>query len=129
MEAEIVRVAGIALVGVVVSAILREIRPEFVIYAVMATVAVIFFFTLNQLQVIFKFLQAVSGETTYGKAFFPILLKVLAVSYLTDFTAQLCRDAGEGAIGTKLELAGKVVIFYLSIPVLTAILELIDEIL
>lgn len=129
MEAEMVRIAGIALVGVVLSAILREIRPEFVIYAVMATIAVIFFFIFNQLQGILRFLQTVSGEITYGKTYFSILLKVLTVSYLTDFTAQLCRDAGEGAIGTKLELAGKVVIFYLSIPILTAILTLIDEIL
>ena len=65
----------------------------------------------------------------YGRTFFPVIIKVLAVAYVTDFTAQLCRDAGEGAIGSKVELAGKVIIFYLSMPVLTAILELIGTLI
>ena len=66
---------------------------------------------------------------TYGRSFFPVIIKVLAVAYITDFTAQLCRDSGENAIGSKVELAGKVMIFYLAMPVLSAILELISSLL
>ncbi|MFR8071682.1 MAG: SpoIIIAC/SpoIIIAD family protein, partial [Anaerovoracaceae bacterium] len=66
---------------------------------------------------------------TYGRTFFPVILKVLAVAYITDFTAQLCRDAGEASIGSKVELAGKIIIFYLAMPILTAILELIKTLL
>ena len=66
---------------------------------------------------------------TYGKNFFPIIIKVLVVAYLADFTAQLCKDAGESAIAGKVELAGKIVIFYLSMPILLAILELINSVL
>ena len=58
-----------------------------------------------------------------------MILKVLAVAYITDFTAQLCRDAGEASIGSKVELAGKIIIFYLAMPILTAILELIKTLL
>ena len=58
-----------------------------------------------------------------------MILKGLAVAYITDFTAQLCRDAGEASIGSKVELAGKIIIFYLAMPILTAILELIKTLL
>ena len=54
---------------------------------------------------------------------------MLAVAYVTDFTAQLCRDAGEATIGSKVELAGKVIIFCLAMPVLKAVLELIGSLL
>jgi len=48
---------------------------------------------------------------------------------MTDLTSQLCKDAGESAIGSKVELAGKIIIFYLSIPILIAILDLVNSIL
>ena len=68
-------------------------------------------------------------SVAYGRTFFPVMIKVLAVAYITDLTAQLCKDAGEGAIGSKVELAGKVIIFAVSMPVLTAILEMISSLL
>ncbi len=95
----------------------------------MATIVLIFFLTVDKLRVVFDFLNTIYSQITYGKTFFPILLKVLAVAYLTDFTAQLASDAGESAIGSKLELAGKIIIFYLSIPILVAILDLINSVL
>ncbi len=129
MELDIIRIAGIALVGVVTAGIVKNIKPEFTIYLVMATIVLIFFLTVDKLRVVFDFLNTIYSQITYGKTFFPILLKVLAVAYLTDFTAQLASDAGESAIGSKLELAGKIIIFYLSIPILVAILDLINSVL
>ncbi len=54
---------------------------------------------------------------------------MLAVAYIADFTALICKDAGESAIAGKVELAGKVMIFYLAMPVMVAVLELINRML
>ena len=96
---------------------------------VLATVLVIFLLALEQLTSVFQFLKTVYDQMTYGKEFFPIIIKVLVVGYLADFTAQVSKDAGEGSIGSKVELAGKIVIFYLSLPILMSILNLINSIL
>ena len=90
---------------------------------------IIFLSVADRLAEIFGFLQGIYDNVTYGRTFFPVILKVLAVAYITDFTAQLCRDAGEASIGSKVELAGKIIIFYLAMPILTAILELIKTLL
>lgn len=58
-----------------------------------------------------------------------MIIKVLAVAYITDFTAQLCKDAGENSVGSKVELAGKITIFYIAMPILTSILGLIKQLL
>lgn len=129
MEGDILKIVAIALTGVILAGIVKSVKKEFTVYIVLATIAVIFVFTIEKLATVFEFLKEIYSQITYGKTFFPILIKVLAVSYLTDFTAQLCKDAGEGAIATKLELAGKIVIFYLSIPILVSILDLINGIL
>ena len=129
MEADILRITAVAIVGVIVAGLIKEVKPEFTVYVVLATVVIIFFLAASKLRVVFEFLSNIYANVTYGKTFFPILIKVLAVAYLTDFTSQLCKDAGESAIGSKLELAGKIIIFYLSIPMLVAILELINSVL
>ncbi len=126
---DIMRIAAIAIVGVIMASIVKSFKPEFSIYVVLSTIVIIFLMALNKLTAVFQLLSSVYGEMTYGKDFFPIIVKVLVVAYLADFTSQLCKDAGEGAIGSKVELAGKIVIFYLSMPILLAILELINSIL
>lgn len=126
---DIMRIAAIAVAGVIMAAVVKSFKPELSLYVVLATVMVIFLMALDKLTAVFQFLSTVYGEMTYGKDFFPIIIKVLVVAYLADFTSQLCKDAGERAIGSKVELAGKIVIFYLSMPILLAILELINSIL
>ncbi|MCQ4635891.1 stage III sporulation protein AD [Anaerovorax odorimutans] len=123
------KIVAIAIGGVIMAAIVKSFKPELSIYVVLATVIIIFLMALDKLTAVFQFLSTVYGEMTYGKNFFPIIIKVLVVAYLADFTAQLCKDAGEGAIAGKVELAGKIVIFYLSMPILLAILELINSVL
>lgn len=123
------KIAAIAIGGVIMAAIVKAFKPELSLYVVLATIIVIFLMAMDKLTAVFQFLRSVYGEMTYGREFFPIIIKVLVVAYLADFTSQLCKDAGEAAIGSKVELAGKIVIFYLSMPVLLAILELINSIL
>ena len=126
---EILKIAALALTGVILAALMKGINKEISIYIILATVIVIFLSIIDKLEEIFVFMESIYGDVTYGKTFFPVILKVLAVAYITDFTAQLCKDAGEGTIGSKVELAGKIIIFYLAIPVLSAILELIGTLL
>ncbi len=123
------RIAAIAIMGVIMASVVKSFKPELSLYVVLATIVIVFLMALDKLTSVFQLLRSVYGEMTYGKDFFPIIVKVLVVAYLADFTSQLCKDAGEGAIGSKVELAGKIVIFYLSMPILLAILELINSIL
>ncbi|QOX62737.1 stage III sporulation protein AD [Anoxybacterium hadale] len=129
MDMDIFRIAAIGLCGVVTASMVKGYKPEFAIYVVITTVLVIFIMILNKLTYVFEFLGDIYNQITYGRNFFPIILKVLAVAYIADFTAQICKDSGEAAIAGKVELAGKVLIFYLAIPVIMSVMELINKML
>jgi len=129
MDMDIFRIAAIGICGVLISAIVKGYKPEFATYVVIATVLIIFGIVIYKLTSVFEFLGEIYNQISYGKNFFPIILKVLAVAYIADFTAQICRDSGETAIGVKVELAGKVMIFYLALPVLMAVMDLINKML
>ena len=122
---EILKIAGLALTGVLLASLMKSVHKEFSIYIILATVIVVFLMILDKLTEVFVFLQSIYDS----KTFFPVIFKVLAVAYIADLTAQLCRDAGESAVGGKVELAGKVIIFYLALPILSAILEMIGTLL
>lgn len=124
---EILQIAGIAVSGMIMVSLVRVFKPELAIYIVIATVIVILILCVTQLTAVFQFLKSVYDEMSYGKEYFPIIIKVLVVAYLADFTAQLCNDAGEKSIGSKVELAGKIIIFYLSLPILVSILKLVNS--
>ncbi len=126
---DIIKIALIALTGVICAQVIKGFKPEFSIYIVLATVIIIFTLSIEKLMSVFSFLENIYGNITYGKTFFPIIIKVLVVAYIADFTSQMCKDSGEGAIAGKVELAGKIIIFYLAIPILLAILELINSVL
>ncbi len=126
---EIMKIVATALTGLILAIVMKSVNKEISIYIVLGTVMIIFLSVADRLAEIFSFLQGIYDNVTYGRTFFPVILKVLAVAYITDFTAQLCRDAGEASIGSKVELAGKIIIFYLAMPILTAILELIKTLL
>ncbi len=126
---DIFQVAAVALCGVIATSLIRQYKPEVAIYIIIATVLIIFAFVLYKLTSIFDFLSYIYNNLSYGKAFFPILLKILAVAYVADFVAQICKDAGEEAIGGKVELAGKVIIFYIAVPVMISVLETLTKLL
>lgn len=126
---EILKIAALALTGVLLASLMKSVNKEISLYIILATVIILFLSIIDRLSEVFLFLQDIYDKVTYGKTFFPVILKVLAVAYITDFTAQLCKDAGENAIASKVELAGKVIIFYLAMPILSAILELIGSLL
>lgn len=129
MDLDIFQIAAIGLCGVVISSMVKGYKPEFATYVIIATVMVLFLMIISKLTIVFEFLGEIYNQIGYGKNFFPIILKVLAVAYIADFTAQICKDSGETAIAGKVELAGKVMIFYLAIPVMMSVMELINKML
>jgi stage III sporulation protein AD len=70
-------------------------------------------------------LRYTAEQAGIGGGQFAIVQKVIGIAYLTQFGAQICADAGEGAIAAKIELAGKLLMMTAAAPVLTGLLELV----
>lgn len=103
--------------------ILRRLRPE------AATVLVIAAGTLIAMLVLPQLAQIVSGVTDLARTggvqdgYMSQLLKIGGISLLMDFAAQTCRDAGEDGLAMKTELAGRVMLISLTLPVMRTLME------
>lgn len=120
---EIWQVVGLALIVTVFCVVLKQIRPEIALQLSILAGAVIFILIMSKIRIIVDLLQSLADQANISSYYLLIILKIVGVAYLAEFGAQICRDAGEGALATKIELAAKVGVIILAIPIIVAITE------
>lgn len=126
---EIVKIAGIGIVALIIIMILKQYRPEFVIYVSLIAGAMILFLIMDKLSGIITLLTNLSNKMSINQEFLELLIKITGIAFLTEFAVSICKDAGESAIASKVEMGGKVVIISMSIPIISSLLETILKIL
>lgn len=122
---EMGRIIGLGLVGTVLGLLLKRENPQISLLITAATGILIFLMLCTPLGGLIGLLQNAADQAGVSSGYFSIVLKVIGIAYLAQFGAQLCADAGEGAVAAKVELAGKILIMAASAPVLTSLLELV----
>ena len=120
---EIWQIVGLALIVTVICVVLKQIRPEIALQLSILAGASIFIVILSKIKVVVDLLQTLADQANMSSYYLLIVLKIVGVAYLAEFGAQICRDAGEGALATKIELAAKVGVIVLAIPIIVAITE------
>ena len=116
------QIAGFAVCAAALALILRRLRPE------SATVLVIAASALAGLMILPQLAQIVDGVVSLAKSggvqdgYIAQLLKISGISLLMDCAAQTSRDAGEDGVALKVELAGRVMLIALSLPVMQTLL-------
>ena len=123
------KIVGIALMAVAASLVLRAYRPELGLQIAVAAGVLILMLTLGELIALSSFLSETLVRFQIDPGYLKVMLKVIGTAYLAQFAADLCRDAGESAVAGKVELAGRVLILALCLPVLMSILEMVGSIL
>jgi len=126
---DIAKVLAVCVVATVLIVLLRSQRPEIAIWLSIVTGVIVFASMLGPINYLVRTLTDLASRTRSGSVYFTTVLKVIGVAYLAGFGAEVCRDAGEGAIATKLEFAGKVLILVMALPVFVAVLETITRFL
>jgi len=126
---DIVKIIGVGLTATIIIIILKQYKPEFAIYASIIAGPIILFMVMDKLSAIVNILESLANKTGTGSSFIGILLKITGIAILTEFAVSVCRDSGETAIASKIDLGGKIIIISISIPIITALLELIINIL
>ena len=126
---EIVKIIGIGLVALIFIIILKQYRPEFAIYASLIAGAIIILLVMDKFSGIITMLNNIASKANVNKEYLYILLKITGIAFLTEFAVSICTDSGESAIASKIDLGGKAIIIGMSIPIISALLELIIKIL
>ena len=126
---DIIKIIGIGLIALIIIVIVKQYRPEFVIYVSLIAGALILVLVMDKMGAIIELLTTLSNKTAINNEFLMLLIKITGIAFLTEFAVSICKDSGEGAIANKVDLGGKVLIISMSIPIIASLLETILKIL
>ena len=126
---EILKIIGIGLIALIIIVMLKQYKPEFVIYVSLIAGALILFIVIDKLTGIINLLQSLASKASINTEFLTLLIKITGIAFLSEFAVSICKDAGEVAIANKMEIGAKIIIISMSIPIISSLLEIILKIL
>ncbi len=118
-------VLGFGLIATVLLIIVRKDRPEFAILLTIAASAIIFTGLLKDISQILTVFESLASRAKINSNYLKLVVKIVGLAYLAGFGAQICKDAGESSMAAKIELAGKIFILSLGVPIMIGLLEMI----
>lgn len=126
---DMIQIMGIGISGTIAAIILKEYKPMYALCIAAITATVIFLLMLSEISYILDVIRMISSRISIDDQYIGTIIRIIGIAYLSRFGSEICRDAGQNAIAQKIELAGKIMIVTASIPLLTAVLNLLIGIL
>ncbi|MBQ4515941.1 MAG: stage III sporulation protein AD [Clostridia bacterium] len=126
---EIIKIMGVAIVGAVSALIIKEHKPQLAIVIGIGTAVILFLMILSQVEYVLNVVTITATGLDINTEYIAAIFKMIGISYLSQFGSEICRDAGQNAIAAKVELAGKIMIVALSVPILIELMNLLVSLL
>ena len=125
----ILTAAAAGLTAVLLAVQLKSVKSEYGVYLVMAAGVFIFLYGLGKMEVILDTLAQIRDSIQIEPIYLDLLLRMIGIAYVAEFASGICKDAGYGALGSQIEIFGKLSILAVSMPVFGALLETVQSFL
>lgn len=126
---ELVKIVFLGIAGVLLAVQFKSGRPEYGLYIGMAVSIIIFSFVLRQVAAVTVQFGRLKGFLNGAEGYLSILLKVIGITYICEFGAGVCKDAGYNSVAGQIEVLGKLTVMFAGLPVLFAVIEQIQSFL
>lgn len=124
-----IKVALIGVAAALIASKFKSIKSEYALYVGLAGCLLIFALGVTKIQSIMQIIEKIQGYISISPTYIAILLKMIGITYVAEFSACLCKDAGHDAISKQIEMVGKLTILSLSMPIILSLLDTIKEFL
>lgn len=125
----IVKIIGIAILGLVSAGILKEVKPSLAIFAGVVTGLIILFSLLDEFTGLISEFKKIAEIASVDNTLITTIIKIIGIGYLGEFTANLTDDYGFPSIGKKVLFGAKIIIALVSLPIITGIIVSISSLL
>lgn len=122
---EVIKIVGISIFAVIMIIILKNYRPEMALVLSIITGIGIILYAISKMSSVINVLNDLVSKSGVNTDFLLIIIKVIGIAYIVEFGKNVCIDAGQSSIATKLEMAGKVVIVVLTIPLISSLVNVL----
>jgi len=113
----------IGVAGTLLALQFKSGKSEYGIYISIALSMIVFVGILGHLEMLVETMRKIGGYINIDSVYISTLLKMLGITYVSEFSSSICKDAGYQTIAGQIEIFGKLAVFVLSMPVLLALLD------
>ena len=123
---ELIKIAFLGVAGVLLAIQFKAQKPEYGIYIGLAAGILIFSYTVRQVAAVMAQLGQLKAYLGGAETYLAVLLKVIGITYIWEFSADICKDAGYGTVAGQIEVLGKLSVMFAGLPVLFAVIDQIQ---
>ena len=127
--ADFYKIIVVALAGIMLSLFLKQNKPDFAVYLSMVVGGILLMFVLGKVSSILEFFNKVLSIGGIDSKMFLVLIKVVVIGYLGDFTSTLAIDTGNTMLSDKVLLASRVMMFIVSMPIVEGLFDVVLELI
>lgn len=122
---DIIHIVLFAITSALIYLVLKEVQPTIAFLVVFIATIIIFIFVVEQVKVIVHFIQLLAMKASIQTYYLDTVFKIIGIAYIVEISANLVKDAGLSSLAAKMELAGKIFILLLALPIIQAVIEMI----
>lgn len=126
---EIIKIGLLGIIGVLFAGWFKGSKPEYTLYIGVGAAVLIFSYAVRFFYSLIARLLDLQAYMEGGEGYLGTLLKIVGITYICEFSAGICKDAGFAAVASQIEVLGKLAVMFAGLPVLLAVLEQIQSFL
>lgn len=123
------QIAAFGLLAASIVVLVRAYRPEMALQISIVAGLLLLLYIVAQVSGILTSLQAISEKYGVNSAYMGILIKIIGIAYVAQFACEICKDAGESAMASKVELGGRIMILAAALPAAVTLLDMVAALL
>jgi stage III sporulation protein AD len=126
---DIIKIALMGIAGVFLAIMVRSYKSEYSLFISMAVCTCIFIYLVSKLELILSYVDSIQSLVVVDNRYVKTVIKMIGITYIAEFSVDMCKDAGYQAIAGQIEMFAKMSILLISMPVLMSFVETIGEFL
>lgn len=124
-----ITVGIIGIVAVLMAIQFKNIKPEYGTYISIVGCIIIFFYSMINLSELVGLIKKIIDNTSISYTYILLLLKIIGITYVAEFSADIAKDCGYAALSNQIQIFGKITVLAISVPIFESLIEAVGGIL
>ncbi len=126
---DILAIAALCIVTAIIAKTIQPTNQDIAIVITIAGVAVVAFSIIGTISDVLYEVQHLAGISDVSGSYITVVFRVLGICYVCEISSSCCRDCGESALASMIDIAGKIAVSVICLPLIKSFIEAVESIL